>query len=270
MQLPYIFPRRIGGVGPVPVLGTDGVPVDHTYLAQDNVFRTKISAGHPAQQVIISYHYTGAGPAPDLLAQTYVFDGTTATWYTIDALAMSLKPGDLAFVGIPQIIDRPQVAGGPAADSTIDSLEFALVVSVAGGEPDGTYTFGLGVDISSVSDQTAGGGGGGTVNQGLAGAQPWPMRVAGGLTATSAVSLDDITLVADTPTALPSHVCQLGVTVQSDPDNTAVIRMGGAGTNATHGFRLKPGQAAEFDVLNANLITLYCDVGGQVVHPVAT
>jgi hypothetical protein len=92
-----------------------------------------------------------------LAATGYVFDGTTETWLTVESLATTVKPGDIGFFSVPHLITEPQVAGGDPYQSTVESLEFALVVTPGGGEPDGTYTFLVGVDVSEVEDEQAAG-----------------------------------------------------------------------------------------------------------------
>ena len=82
------------------------------------------------------------------------------------------------------------------------------------------------------------------------------------------VSLDDIVLPAGVVVTLPAGTCEFGITVQSDPGNTANIRVGGANTDAAHGFVIKPGLSVGFSVKKTELVKLYCASSGQVVHPV--
>lgn len=156
MRFPFTFARRVGA-GVVPVLGADVAPVTAADLAGTNVFRTKISASAPAQRIAVGYQYTGAGVPLSLAATGYVFDGTSETWLTVESLATTIKPGDIGFFSVPHLITEPQVAGGDPYQSTVESLEFALVVAPAGGDPAGLYTFLVGVDVSEVEDEQAAG-----------------------------------------------------------------------------------------------------------------
>lgn len=155
MRFPFKFSRRVGGSDPIPVLGTDSAPTGSASLAGTNVFKEKLPAGAPVKRVALGYAYTGAGVPLALTAKVYLYDGTSEAWFTTDANAVTLKPGDLTFVSVPQRIGKPQVTGGDAYASTSSSLEVALVVSAAGGDPDGTYSFLMGLDLGDVEDETA-------------------------------------------------------------------------------------------------------------------
>ena len=82
------------------------------------------------------------------------------------------------------------------------------------------------------------------------------------------VSDVDVTTVASTGTALPSGACATGVEIQSDPANGSNIRVGGSGTNASHGFVLEPGQSYRAPVTNSNIVQYYDAAGGQTLHVV--
>jgi len=97
--------------------------------------------------------YTGAGVPINLVAKGYIYDGTSEKWASVDSLSITLHPGDIAFLGIPQLIDAPQIPGGDPYVSTVDSIEFALVVQTDVLAPDGTYTFMMGMDISEIEDE---------------------------------------------------------------------------------------------------------------------
>lgn len=152
MRFAFQFNRRVGA-GTDPVLGTDTAPTTSADLSGTNVFKTKIAATSMSQRIAIGYQYTGAGSAPALVVQGYIYDGTSETWFTIASLGITVQAGDIAFLPLVHLIDTPQVAGGDPYVSKLDTIEFALVVAVAGGEPDGAYKFFVSSDISAVDDE---------------------------------------------------------------------------------------------------------------------
>jgi hypothetical protein len=154
MRFAFSFNRRVGA-GTDPLLGSDTAPTGAGDLTATHVFKTTAVPSGTAQRIAIGYQYTGAGPAPNLSAKGYVYDGTSETWFTVDSLSTTLKPGDIAFLPLVRLVDKPQAAGGDPYASRVDSLEVALVVTPAGGEPDGSYSFFLGSDISDVPDEAA-------------------------------------------------------------------------------------------------------------------
>lgn len=155
MRFPFQFTRRIGGTGAVPVLGSDVAPVDRGDLTDSNVFKTSVPSGIAVQRLAVAYSYTGAGVPVALSAKVYLYDGTTERWYTTDANDITLKPGDISYVSISQIIGKSQVVGGDPYVSTANSLEIALVVAASGTDPDGSYTFPMGLDLGDVADEDA-------------------------------------------------------------------------------------------------------------------
>ena len=152
MRFSYKFDRAVAAGGTT-TLGTDAVPTDSTYLANDNVFKTKLSASEPSQRICLAAKYTGAGVPVPMTATAYIYDGVSGSWFTVDSYKSTLKCGDISFFGIPQIISPTQVSGGDEYVSTIDSVEWALVVDLPAGCPDGTFEFLLGLDISEVEDE---------------------------------------------------------------------------------------------------------------------
>jgi hypothetical protein len=145
MRFPFSFERTIGGAGTA--LGADVAPVDSTYLVHDNVYVTEIPADQFVSNAAISYKYDGVGPAPSLTASIYVYDGTSAKWFMVNTVAFGLENNDIKFEPIPNLIGALRTTAVDA-NSTSSSLEFALVVAAAGGEPNGTYTFYMGIDIN--------------------------------------------------------------------------------------------------------------------------
>jgi hypothetical protein len=85
----------------------------------------------------------------------YIYDGTSETWFTVNSTPITLTSGDIALMPLVLLADTPKVAGGDPYNSRVDSLELAVVVAVAGGEPNGTYLFLLGTDVGEALDEAA-------------------------------------------------------------------------------------------------------------------
>jgi len=153
MRFTYSF-SRVVGAAPGTALGTDSVPTSHADLTDSNVFHSPITPTTKGK-LMVAYVYTGAGPAPDLTAQIYLFDGTSQSWLTVGTTTFTLRSGDTTYVSVPAILARPQVAGGDALLGVVNVLDIALVVSAAGGEPDGTYTFLMAIDTNQIDDEAA-------------------------------------------------------------------------------------------------------------------
>ena len=85
----------------------------------------------------------------------------------------------------------------------------------------------------------------------------------GAATLTSDV---DVTTVAGAH-ALAAGACAVAE-VQADPTNGADVRIGGTGTDATHGFVLEAGQSYSVAVQNTSQILYYSAAGGETLHVV--
>lgn len=84
----------------------------------------------------------------------------------------------------------------------------------------------------------------------------------------SAVSIsgqDDVSVPNGSAVQLAAKRCQR-VTVQCHPTHAGAMRVGGFDVSATRGTYLQPGDAAEFQVVNANEIYLW----GLAADAVAT
>jgi len=145
MRFPFKFDRTVGGAGTA--LGADVVPVDATYLTNDNVYITEVPAHRVINNAALGYKYDGVGPAPTLTATLHVYDGTSAQWFVLDTVTFDLEAGDIQFEPLPHLIGALRAVALDDS-STPTSLELALVVAAAGGEPAGTYSFYIGMDVN--------------------------------------------------------------------------------------------------------------------------
>lgn len=132
------FQRRVGGSGSPPVLGSDSAPIAAPDTS-DNQMQWQLFNvnGFPIQRIVVGY--SGPAMAANLSGKMYLWDDLSGAWYLADT--KTLVPGTLSWFDQPSLGNTPQASAG--------SLEIALVVSAAGGDPNGTYTFVLGADFSN-------------------------------------------------------------------------------------------------------------------------
>jgi hypothetical protein len=154
MRFPKTFTRTVNVVGGT-VLGSDSAPTGQpqSILPPNNCqFSAALCNvnGFPIQRVVVGYH--GPAGAQPLSAALWCWDDETAIWYQVGS-AKLLQPEQLTW------FDQPTIgAMGPRGQADQSgqvqmfnpgSLDLCLVVSAAGGDPDGTYTFALGMDLSN-------------------------------------------------------------------------------------------------------------------------
>lgn len=136
------FSRRVGAVSDDPVLGSDSAPTAAADATRDNgaSLRLRDHRGFAVTRIVVGYSYTGAGPAKDLPASLYVRDELSERWFL--ASSGTLKPGQLAYLAAPGV--QPGLDSAvPGAAGAGPGFEAVLVVSAAGGDPDGRYLFAL-------------------------------------------------------------------------------------------------------------------------------
>jgi hypothetical protein len=154
MRFPKTFTRTINVAGGI-VLGSDSAPTGtpQSIVPKNNC---QLSAalcnvnGFPIQRVVVGYH--GPVGALPLSAVLWCYDDETGVWYQVGS-AKLLQPEQLTWFDQPTIGamgPRGQAdQSGQAQMFNPGSLDLCLVVSAAGADPDGTYTFALGMDISN-------------------------------------------------------------------------------------------------------------------------
>lgn len=144
---------RFIGAGLSPLLGSDLAPVALNTRADNLQFIDHAAGELPVHRLAVAYHYTGAGPAPSVVVDAYLYDFTTHRFYKL--ASATLVNGVLNSIDLPSPIHVDD--GGGAAPET---LEVVLVPIAAGGEPDGTYEFGSAFDtaqrsVATVPDNSA-------------------------------------------------------------------------------------------------------------------
>lgn len=175
MRFHKTFKRRVGAVSSDPVLGSDAAPTSQPQATADNVFSFAMThpMGWPVHRVVVGYSYAGAGPALTLTADLYLYDEESAVWYQVNATPVQLLPGKLGtFDLVSPSAPKPATSSGGGVDACI-------VVTAAGGDPNGIYTFALAADLAAAGASVAaasggGGGGGGGVAAALADADANP------------------------------------------------------------------------------------------------
>jgi hypothetical protein len=137
---------RIVNAGGGTTLGTDTVPTTPPSATADNIIGASLKNidGFPVQRFVVTYKGpTNAQPLP---AQLWMWEDSTAAWYRCGGTQM-LSPGEVSW------FDQPAL-GRMSANQEYNpgSLSLCLIVlkpAVATADPDGTYTFAMGVDISN-------------------------------------------------------------------------------------------------------------------------
>jgi len=144
MRFQHQFLRQVGA-GPNPVLGSDAAPTTSQQQGADNVLNARFESisGWAMQRIAIAYK--GPPGALTLPAKIYLWDDHTESWYQMGG-TVGLAPGAFSFFNTISLILPPQ---GVLSSSSAGSLEAALVVSPAGGDPAGVYSFALGPDMVS-------------------------------------------------------------------------------------------------------------------------
>jgi hypothetical protein len=142
MRFQEQFSRVVAATGTT-TLGTDAVPTSRADTMTECYFSSQIKNidGFPVQRFCVAYK--GPTAATDLPAQLYVWDDLTGAWYASGA-SQALHPGTITW------FDQPSLGRVGPADQTPGSLDLYLHVAASGGtDPDGTYTFALGADLSN-------------------------------------------------------------------------------------------------------------------------
>jgi hypothetical protein len=175
VKFPFRFDRRVGGAGPTPTLGnaTDlarpGTPAlpgaapnfgkgqadDPAQAGGSNVFSIRLwdAMGWPLHRIAVGYH--GPTAALNLPAVLWAFDQNLGVWLKVP---QAEQVGSTAGVIIPESItffdtlalsslDATMSQGGGSARS--GAAELCLVINVAGADPNGTYSFVMGGDLTT-------------------------------------------------------------------------------------------------------------------------
>lgn len=127
MKLEYQFTRDEAS------FGTDAVPTNSAYLANDNVFHAPMyGALKPLRSVAVAYQ--GPAGAVDALAELYLYDQVSDAWYLF--ASDTIASGSIHYVPLPNIVDRQDSRGRRFID-------VAVVLRPNGVAVAGTYTFSL-------------------------------------------------------------------------------------------------------------------------------
>jgi len=145
MKFPFLFTRRKGGSGAVPLLGSDAAAVTANTppsATQDNAFfsRGVGEVGWPIHRIAVTYACSAT--SVDLTAQMYAFEKATGAYYKIGA-QVTMKQGSVNFFDCLPILELSSASQNKLADSP-GSIEHVLVVDdVGAGAVNGTYTFAM-------------------------------------------------------------------------------------------------------------------------------
>lgn len=151
MRMPKTFTRIVAAMGTT--LGTDGAPGTPPTGqpgTQDNLLvQASLSdQGWPAHRIAVSYK--GPVGALTLVGQIWLFDRQTQAWYEVGA-PTNMVPNRLTYFDVVGLVSRrPTSADGLSIDASQGNIEALLVVQAAGGDPNGTYTFAMGADLTTL------------------------------------------------------------------------------------------------------------------------
>lgn len=156
MRFGKVYKRRVGA-GTDPVLGSDTAPTGIPQSSADSQFSWKISNVHgfPIQRLVIGY--SGPGGALGLSTTVYVFDDASGLWFQSETV--TIQPGKLTWIDCP-------VLGDNSNGTSAGAIDACFVVSAAGGDPAGTYTFTLGADLSAGNANSSGSSASGSATAG--------------------------------------------------------------------------------------------------------
>jgi hypothetical protein len=145
MRFQKSFTRVVAAAGTT-TLGTDTVPTGRPLASLDYYLSGQLKNidGFPVQRVCCAYH--GPTNAKALSAQLWLWDELTQNWYK-SGQAVTMQPEAIAWFDQPSL--QRLGAGAENASQNPGSLDICLIVSAAGSDPDGTYSFALGLDVSN-------------------------------------------------------------------------------------------------------------------------
>lgn len=150
MKFPVSFTRRVGGSGSVVVLGADAVPTAAP-TGQDFILAAPVSNtnGWPTHRIAVIY----AGPASalELPADLYMWESTIGGWFKLNQAKRILVPNQVNFFDVVGITPSSPI-GSDLAGSNPGGLVLALVVATVAGTPDGTYSFAMAPDLTTIGE----------------------------------------------------------------------------------------------------------------------
>lgn len=153
MRLPVTFQREKGGTNPPATLGSDAVPTNAAPTTNNgNVLSCKIRDinGWPVQRIAVAWWTAAANPIA-LTGSLYIWDEGMARWFLLNAAPLSMPPNQVSYFDVPAISEPPSNAKAILAGiATSNSIDVMLIVTDPGAAVAGTYTFGMGPDLSNI------------------------------------------------------------------------------------------------------------------------
>lgn len=111
-------------------IGTDAVPVDDTYLANDNVWRCPNYGPAPDALEAVAVAYAAPEGAPDAVVDLYYWDELTEEWYRFADTTVPM--GEVRYPALPNIVERMD-------SRTWSTIHVAVVVRAMVDPPEGDY-----------------------------------------------------------------------------------------------------------------------------------
>jgi hypothetical protein len=154
MRFPASFQRRVGGVAPPAILGSDVAPTVAPTLpiTIDNQFNGQMLSPQrsPAAQYIMILCSVTVGNVPPLPADIYAWDARSASWFIVNKSRIQIRPGRMVAIPAPAL-------NFAAGSGDTNAIQLALVVNPLGAPfapPDGIYTFSWGIGVGGANAKT--------------------------------------------------------------------------------------------------------------------
>ena len=151
MRFQTLFKRRVGATpASDKVLGSDTAPTGAPDQTKDNQFQVLFRDinGWPVHRIAIGYG--GPAGALTLTAALYIFDRNSGLWLKLGPVpTANLVPSEIAYFDMIVPVEVAQTSGN-LAKSVGNSADLALVVTPAGGDPNGEYTFVAAGDLTTI------------------------------------------------------------------------------------------------------------------------
>lgn len=150
MRFPVVFTRTAsGGTGLAADSVPTGVPTPSSTNSNQLASRNMAIAGWPCHRVAVAYLAPSGSVA--VPASLYFYEDQTQAWYRSSQAPKRLIPGQLTFFDIVSLIDPP-VGAGTLSSPSSTSFVAALVIGAQGSAPNGTHTFAMAPDMTTIGE----------------------------------------------------------------------------------------------------------------------
>jgi hypothetical protein len=158
VRFPVSFQRQKGvGGSTLPAIGSDAVPTKAPVAntptnPNSNVMACKIRDvnGWPVQRIAVGWTTSAATPT-QFNVDMYLWETTSQAWYLMGSLAMN--PNQLYFfdtIAVSEPTPLQSNVNQPGSPAQAGSMNVALVVTDPGAQVNGTFTFVMAPDLTTI------------------------------------------------------------------------------------------------------------------------